>query len=541
MELSVAMSGVVKHFGPVQALNGVDLDLRPGEIHALLGENGAGKTTLMNVLYGMFEPDAGEVSVEGRPVRFRSPQDAIAARIGMVHQHFKLVPTLTVAENVMLGERGGPLLRKREIAEVSSRLRELAERYGLEVDPGARVWQLSVGEQQRVEVLRALYRDARVLILDEPTATLTPPETARLFPKLRALASEGAAIVFITHHLEDVIEWADRITVLRRGERVGTLSPQDSSVGELARMMVGRDVRLMRVVAGEGPTLDHAPDSTDGEPTLAAAGSTPTPARPTLAVTGLSAEGDRGTQALRDVSFSVAPGEILAIAGVEGNGQPELEETLFGLRVPDSGSVSLEGADVTGSAPAERMRLGLGLVPSDRYRRGLIRELSVAENLTLDRLGATPFGSEWRLDRRAIAEHASQLIERFSIRVSGPDQLAGTLSGGNAQRLVLARTLSRDLRCLVAAQPTRGLDVGAIEFVWEQLAAARDRGVAILLISTDLDEVMSMADRCCVIYRGRLLAHWPREQLDRDKVGLAMGGASNGGEPEPAAAGGGRA
>jgi simple sugar transport system ATP-binding protein len=523
MELSVSMTGVVKHFGHVHALDGVDFELRPGEIHALLGENGAGKTTLMNLLYGMFEPDAGEIAVAGQSVRFRSPHDAIAARIGMVHQHFKLVPTLTVAENMMLGQRGGPLLRRRELAEVSKRLRELADRYGLDVEPETRVWQLSVGEQQRVEILRALYRDARVLILDEPTATLTPLETARLFPKLRALASEGAAIVFITHHLEDVIEWADRITVLRRGERVGTLRPQESSTEELARMMVGRDVRLMRVVAGETPAVDRGRDSTDAEPALT--------------VAALNAEGDRGAPALRDVSFSVAPGEILAIAGVEGNGQPELEEALFGLRAPESGSVSLDGKDVTSAEPAERMRLGLGLVPSDRYRRGVISELSVAENLTLDRLGRAPFGSEWRLDRGAVADHASELIERFSIRVSGPDQLAGTLSGGNAQRLVLARTLSRELRCLVAAQPTRGLDVGAIEFVWEQLAAARDNGVAILLISTDLDEVMSMADRCCVIYRGRLVAHWPREQLDRDRVGLAMGGA----DQVPAAAGGGRA
>jgi general nucleoside transport system ATP-binding protein len=533
MDLSVSMAGVVKHFGPVKALDGVDLDLRAGEIHALLGENGAGKTTLMNVLYGMFEPDEGEIAVAGERVHFRSPHDAIAARIGMVHQHFKLVPTLTVAENMVLGERGGPLLRKRDLTAVSVRLRELAERYGLDVDPEVYVWQLSVGEQQRVEILRALYRDARVLILDEPTATLTPPETARLFPKLRALASEGAAIVFITHHLEDVIDWADRITVLRRGERVGTLTPQESSAEALARMMVGRDVRLMRVVAGESPVVEQARDSRE-----AAAAATAT--EPALTVTGLNSEGDRGTPALRDVSFSVAPGEILAIAGVEGNGQPELEETLLGLRTPESGSVSLEGRDVTATEPAVRLRLGLGLVPSDRYRRGVIRELSVAENLAFDRLGGAPFGSEWRLDRRAVAKHASELIERFSIQVSSPSQPAGTLSGGNAQRVVLARTLSRELRCLVAAQPTRGLDVGAIEFVWEQLAAARDRGVAILLISTDLDEVMSMADRCCVIYRGRLLAHWARDQLDRDKVGLAMGGASNGAEPEPAVAGGGR-
>jgi general nucleoside transport system ATP-binding protein len=527
VDVSVSMRHVAKRFGAVQALAGVDFELRPGEIHALLGENGAGKTTLMNVLYGMFPPDEGVIAVHGREASFRSPHDAIAAGIGMVHQHFMLVPTLTVAENMVLGERGGPLLRRRELVAVAARLSELAERYGLDVDPAARVWRLSVGEQQRVEILRALYREARVLILDEPTATLTPPETERLFPKLRALAAEGASIVFITHHLEDVIEWADRITVLRRGERVGTLTPAESSPGELARMMVGRDVRLMRVVAGEAPEAD---DERASRPAARAQA---------LAVDGLRIAGDRGTTAVRGMSFSVAPGEILAIAGVEGNGQPELEEAVFGLRRPEGGTVTLEGRDVTESPPAERLALGMGLVPSDRYRRGLIRELTVAENLALDRVGAPPFGSELRVDRRAIAAHAAELIERFSIRVSGPDQLAGTLSGGNAQRLVLARTLSRDLRCLIAAQPTRGLDVGAIEFVWEQLATARDRGVAILLISTDLDEVMSMADRCCVIYRGALVADWPRARLDREQVGLAMGGASNGGPPRAATAAGG--
>jgi general nucleoside transport system ATP-binding protein len=530
MDVSVSMSGIVKRFGPVEALAGVDFDLRPGEIHALLGENGAGKTTLMNVLYGMFEPDEGAVEVGGREVQFRSPYDAIGARVGMVHQHFMLVPTLTVAENMVLGERGGPLLRKRELAAVSDRLRQLAERYGLEVDPDARVWQLSVGEQQRVEILRALYREARVLILDEPTATLTPLETGRLFPKLRALAAEGASIVFITHHLEDVIEWADRITVLRRGERVGTLRPKESSAGELARMMVGRDVRLMRVVAGEAPAEVEA-----GSTPRARATDAP---EPTLSVTGLEASGDRGTPALSDLSLQVAPGEILAIAGVEGNGQPELEEALFGLRPLGAGEVRLDGRDITGMQPAERMRLGLGLVPSDRYRRGVIRELTVAENLVLDRLAQGQFGTELHLNRAAVAEQAAELIDRFSIRVSGPDQLAGTLSGGNAQRLVLARALSRELRCLIAAQPTRGLDVGAIEFVWEQLAAARERGVAILLISTDLDEVTNMADRCCVIYRGRLVADWPRAELDREKLGLAMGGAANGAGRQMAAAGG---
>jgi ABC-type uncharacterized transport system ATPase subunit len=512
VELSVSMKAVAKSFGPVRALAGVDFDLRPGEIHALLGENGAGKTTLMNTLYGMFPPDDGAIAIGGREMQFRSPQDAIAEGVGMVHQHFMLVPTLTVAENMVLGERGRPLLRRRDLAAVAERLTELAGRYGLEIDPRARVWQLSVGEQQRVEILRALYKGARILILDEPTATLTPLETERLFPKLRALAAEGASIVFITHHLEDVISWADRITVLRRGERVGTLRPSDSSAGELARMMVGRDVRLMQVVAGER--------SASGTKEATRAG-------PALTVEGLHAEGDRGTPALRNVSFSVAPGEILAIAGVEGNGQPELEEVLFGLRNPRAGTVSLDGRDVTGVDPAERLGLGLGLVPSNRYRRGVIRELSVAENLVLDRIGEAPFGTELRMNRREMAKQAEELIQRFSIQVSGPHQLAGTLSGGNAQRLVLARVLSRDLRCLVAAQPTRGLDVGAIEFVWEQLAAARDRGLAIVLLSTDLDEVLSMADRCCVIYRGRLVAHWPRDELDRERVGLAMGGAKD--------------
>jgi general nucleoside transport system ATP-binding protein len=510
VELNVSMKAIAKHFGPVRALAGVDFDLRPGEIHALLGENGAGKTTLMNTLYGTFPPDSGTISVRGRDVEFRSPQDAIAEGVGMVHQHFMLVPTLTVAENAMLGERGGPVLRKRDVAAVSERLSELADRYGLDVDPQARVWQLSVGEQQRVEVLRALYKGARILILDEPTATLTPLETERLFPKLRALAAEGASIVFITHHLEDVISWADRITVLRRGEGVGTLRPSESSAAELARMMVGRDVRLMQVVAGE----------------RSVSGAREAPrAAPMLNVEAVHAEGDRGTPALRDVSFSVAPGEILAVAGVEGNGQPELEEVLFGLRAPESGRVSLDGSDITAAEPADRLRRGLGLVPSNRYRRGLIRELSVAENLVLDRIGEAPFGTELRMNRREMARQAEELIHRFSIQVSGPHQLAGTLSGGNAQRLVLARVLSRELRCLIAAQPTRGLDVGAIEFVWEQLAAARDRGLAIVLLSTDLDEVLSMADRCCVIYRGRLVAHWPRHELDRERVGLAMGGA----------------
>ncbi|HSI81805.1 MAG TPA: ABC transporter ATP-binding protein [Solirubrobacterales bacterium] len=519
----VEMHGVEKRFGRTVALAGVDFDLEENEIHALLGENGAGKTTLMNVLYGLIRPDAGSISIGGSPIRPRNPEDAIEAGVGMVHQHFKLVPTLTVAENMVLGERGGPMLSRRRLASISAQLSELGERYGLEVDPRARVWQLSVGEQQRVEILRALYRKAKILILDEPTATLTPIEIERMFPKLRLLADEGASIVFITHHLEEVVRWADRITVLRHGERVGTLAPRETTTPELARMMVGRDVTLMRVVAGERILADDD----EGAP---AAGKPATDGgiREVLAVDGLNARGDRGVPALRDLSFSVAAGEILAIAGVEGNGQPELEEALFGLRHAKAGTVELEGRDLTRAEPDERLRAGLALVPSDRYRRGVIRDLTVAENLVLDRIGDPPFSTRRGIDRSAVSEHARALISKYSIQVSGPEQRAGTLSGGNAQRLVLARTLSRELRCLIAAQPTRGLDVGAIEFVWEQLAAARDRGVAIVLISTDLDEVISLADRCSVIYRGRFVASWAREELDHEQLGLAMGGAANG-------------
>lgn len=523
MSASVAMQGVVKRFGPTVALSGVDFELRRGEIHALLGENGAGKTTLMNVLYGLVPPDAGTVRIEGREHRPRSPEDAIAAGVGMVHQHFKLVPTLTVAENMVLGQRG-VLLRKRQLDAVAAELGELVRRFGLDVDPTARVWQLSVGEQQRVEILRALYREARILILDEPTATLTPAEIERLFPKLRILAEEGGSIVFITHHLEEVVRWADRITVLRQGERVGTLPPAETSTAGLGRMMVGRDVTLMKVVAGER-RLDSEPGGSGGGPT-GRGGPRPRAAPDAgLAVEGLEAEGDRDNPALREISFSVAPGEILAIAGVEGNGQPELEEALFGLRPMRGGRVTVDGRELTTAEPDERWRAGLGLVPSDRYRRGVIRELSVAENLVLDRIGEAPFATQAGIDRKAILGHATELIRRYSIQVPSPEQPAGTLSGGNAQRLVLARTLSRDLRCLVAAQPTRGLDVGAIEFVWEQLEAARGRGVAIVLISTDLDEVMSVADRCSVIYRGRFVASWASEELDRERLGLAMGGA----------------
>jgi general nucleoside transport system ATP-binding protein len=390
---------------------------------------------------------------------------------------------------------------------------ELGAHNGLEVAPDALVWQLSVGEQQRAEILRALSRDTRILILDEPTASLTPNEVTPLLDKLRGMADQGAAVVLITHHLDEVMGCADRITVLRNGRRVATTRPADTSTRELARLMVGRDVGLVSVLTGDEPEPDHA-----GAAERA----------PVLAVSGLTATGARELPAVRDASLEVRAGEIVAVAGVEGNGQSELEEALFGLRPPEAGSVRLDGTDVTGMRPELLAKRGLGFVPSDRYRRGVVRALSIADNLVIDRIDRTPFAGRFSLHPRAILEAAGDLIRRFDIRPAAPRQRAGTLSGGNAQRVVLARALSGDLRVLIAAQPTRGLDVGAIGFVWDQLRAQRDAGVGVLLISTDLDEVFALADRCYVMYRGGLAGPWPRDAFDREEFGLAMGGAADG-------------
>ena len=517
----VAMEGIVKRFDGVTALAGVDFDLRLGEIHGLLGENGAGKTTLMNILHGLIRPDAGTIAFDGEPVQLKDAHDAVARGVGMVHQHFMLVPTPTVAENVLLAERGGGVaLTRRQIAAVSGRLTACAERYGLDVDPSALVWKLSVGEQQRAEILRALYQNARVLILDEPTATLTPFEAEQLLPRLRAMAAEGTAVVFITHHLDEVITHTDRITVLRSGHVVATLEPRETTTRDLARLMVGREVASFAV-----GLRDAALDS-DKDLTAAAKA-----ASPALEVVGLEARGPMGNLALRGVDLGVRSGEVVAVAGVEGNGQAELEEVLLGLRRPTAGRLVLADRDITGRSPADRLRLGIGVIPSDRYRRGLVRALSVSDNLVLDRIGERPYGTPLTLNFRAIVANALRLIERFSIQASGPAQRAGQLSGGNAQRVVLARTLSRDLRVLIAAQPSRGLDVGAMEFVWGELEMQRAAGVGVLLISTDLDEVFALADRCYVLYRGAIVASWERTQFDRERFGLAMGGVLS----EPAA------
>jgi simple sugar transport system ATP-binding protein len=510
------MRGIVKRFGRVEALAGVDFELVPGEIHGLLGENGAGKTTLMNILNGLFPPDEGTILLDGEPVRLRTPHDAAGHGIGMVHQHFMLVPTLTVVENMLLGDELGPVVGRGLIARTAASIRELSAHYGLDIDPDARVWQLSVGEQQRVEILRALYRRARVLILDEPTATLTPQEAEQLLPRLRALTEQGTSVCFITHHLAEVISLTDRITVLRHGKQVATVSPAETTTRELARLMVGRDVTLQSLLVDESREQP-------GQSVRQRRGRSGARA-PVLRIEGVWARSDKGTVALSAASLAVERGEIVGVAGVEGNGQAELEEVLIGLRQPIQGRVWLEDRELTRLTAPERLAAGLGSVPSDRYRRGLIRELSVADNLVYDRIGRPPFSTRFTLNRRALRAAAIELIERYSIRASSPDQPVGKLSGGNAQRVVLARAIDQELRCLVAAQPTRGLDVGAIEFVWETLEQARAAGVGVLLISTDLDEVLSLSDRVYVIYRGNLGVELERDDLSRERVGLAMGG-----------------
>ena len=517
----VEMRDITKTFGSVTAVAGADFDLHSGEIHALLGENGAGKTTLMNLLYGLEQPDAGTILIDGDPVGFRSAHDAIEAGIGMVHQHFQLVPRLSVAENVILGAGEGRRVRLPDLAQVAAAIEDLGERYGLPVSAASLVGDLSVGEQQRVEILRALYRGARILILDEPTATLSPVEIDHLIEQLQGMAGTGTAIVMITHHLDEVMTAADRITVLRSGANMATVPAEATSPLELAHLMVGREVTMLSEV---------------GEVDEAAARARSAPAGPVvLALEDLSSASTAGTSGehardLLDVSLEVRASEIVTIAGVEGNGQAELEAVLCGLSQPASGRIRLGQADVTGATPRQLLDAGVGLIPSDRYRRGLIRGLSVAENLVYDRIDKAPYGRRLWIDPRAVAARGADLVGRFSIAVRTPSIPASTLSGGNAQKVVLARALGTDLQLLIAAQPTRGLDVGAIEFVWNQISEQRDSGVAVLLITTDLNEVIALSDRCFVIYRGRLV----ETPLDREAIGLAMGGAGSRAEGAPA-------
>ena len=496
---ALELRGITKRFGSLVANNAIDFELKRGEIHALLGENGAGKSTLMNVLYGLHQPDEGEMLVDGETVEIHSPRQAMNLGIGMVHQHFMLVPVMSVAENLVLGAepRNGLLLDYKAAAR---RTRELSERFGLAVNPDAKVENLSVGTQQRVEILRALFGGAKMLVLDEPTAVLTAQESQDLFRVLRALQEEGTSIVFISHKLNEVLEISDRVTVLRRGEKIDTVVTEGSSERSLARLMVGRDV-LLRVEKSEHTVRE-----------------------PLLQVEGVSAEDDRGLPAVRDVSFEVRAGEIVGLAGVDANGQSELIEVLTGLRKPTAGTVRLAGRDVTGASAREVKDAGLGHIAEDRHRRGLVLDFSLAENLFLSeyrRPGNSRFGL---MSPRVMAERARGLLKAYDVRGGDTETRAASLSGGNQQKCVIARELSADPQVLIAAQPTRGLDVGAIEFVHRRLVEERDKGRAILLVSLELEEIRSLSDRVLVIYEGAILAELPPSSSEEDFGMLMTGG-----------------
>jgi simple sugar transport system ATP-binding protein len=499
--VKLELRGITKRFGPLTANDSIDLVIEPGEIHALLGENGAGKSTLMNVLYGLYQPDEGEILVDDEPVTFTGPGDAMRAGIGMVHQHFMLIPVFTVAENVELGHERtrGPLkfLNRRAARK---EVQDVSQRYGLQVPVDALVQDLPVGVQQRVEIIKALLRDAKVLILDEPTAVLTPQETDDLMEVMRSLKAGGTSIVFITHKLREVRAVADRITVIRRGKVVGEAKPTASSA-ELASMMVGRPVKL---------EIDKDPAKPGAE---------------VVEVEHLRVLDLHGQAVVDDVSFSVRAGEIYALAGVQGNGQTELTEALVGLERVESGRITVDGHDVTRSSVDDVLSLGVGYVPEDRLHDGLVSSFSVAENLVLNLYDQDPFSRGVSLNLPYIRTNAEERVSEFDVRTSSIDHPASTLSGGNQQKVVLARELSRPLKLLVVAQPTRGLDVGSIEFVHKRIVAERDNGAAVIVVSTELDEVLGLADRIGVMYRGRIIGEMSGG-ADPAEIGLLMAGTT---------------
>jgi ABC-type uncharacterized transport system ATPase subunit len=496
--MKLELRGITKRFGSLVANDHIDLTVEAGEIHALLGENGAGKSTLMNVLYGLYQADEGEVLLDDEVQHFAGPGDAMAAGIGMVHQHFMLIPVFTVAENVMLGNESTKGFGRLDLAAARAKVEEISSRFGFHVDPDALVEDLPVGVQQRVEIIKALSRDARVLVFDEPTAVLTPQETDELMGMMRQLKEAGTSIVFITHKLREVREVADRITVIRLGKVVGEAEPTASNA-ELASLMVGRAVEL--TVHKDEPKLGDA----------------------ALVVERLTVVDPIGQLVVNNVDFTVRRGEILAVAGVQGNGQTELTEALLGLQHNVQGSIKLDGAELVGERVRTVLEAGVGFVPEDRNEDGLVGEFTIAENLMLDRSEAPPFVRFGNLQRGVLADFAREKVEEFDIRAQGIDEAVQNLSGGNQQKVVLARELSRELRLLVAAQPTRGVDVGSIEFIHKRIVEARDAGVPVVVVSTELDEVAALADRIMVMYRGRIVGIVPGD-TPRDILGLMMAG-----------------
>lgn len=499
--MRLELRGITKRFGDFTANDSIDLTVEPGEIHCLLGENGAGKSTLMNVLYGLYTADDGQIVLDGEVQQFHGPGDAIAAGIGMVHQHFMLVPVFTVAENVMLGNEVTRAGGRLEMETARKNVEEIAARFGFDVDPDAVVEDLPVGVQQRVEIIKVLSRDAKVLIFDEPTAVLTPQETDELMEIMRQLKESGAAIVFITHKLREVREVADKITVIRRGKVVGEASPT-SSDAELAEMMVGRAVEL---TVPKGP-----PNYSDA----------------LFEVENLEITDEFGKVVVEDVSFSVRGGEVLVVAGVQGNGQTELAEAIVGLMHPSSGSIRLNGTELAGRKVRAVLDEGVGFVPEDRSVEGLVGKLSVAENLILDRTDGPPFVRHGTLQLAKLEEFASAAVEEYDIRTGSIHAPVGTLSGGNQQKVVLARELSRELKMVLASQPTRGVDVGSVEFIHRRIVEARDAGIPVVVVSTELDEAAALGDRILVMYRGRVVGIVPAD-TSRNTLGLLMAGITS--------------